>query len=85
MTGSSVAADQGAELQREAGQGTITAQEQANAKLAGLESSDQAEKQQLISLAQSGANVGNAGQQYATATIEQLAERAGSARPEHAW
>lgn len=66
QTGGSVAADQGGELQKEMGQGQITAQEQAQSKLAGLESADQAEKQQMISLAQSGANIGNAGQQVAT-------------------
>jgi hypothetical protein len=66
MTGGSVAADQGAELQREMGQGTVTADEQAQAKLAGLESSDQASKQQAIALAQSGANVGNSAQQLDT-------------------
>lgn len=67
QTGSSLAADQGSELQREMGQGQITAQQQAQAKLSGLMSSDQAEKQQMISLAQSGVNIGNAGQQTATA------------------
>lgn len=66
LTGGSVAADQGGELQKEMGQGEVTAQQQAQGKLAGLESSDQAEKQQMISLAQSGANIGNAGQQVAT-------------------
>lgn len=65
QTGGSVAADQGGELQKEEGQGQITAAQQAQAKLAGLKSSDQAERQQLISLAQSGANVGNAGLQTA--------------------
>ena len=67
QTGGSVAAQQGGELQREEGQGQITAQEQAQAKLAGLQSSDVAEKQQMISLAESGANIGNAAQQTATA------------------
>jgi hypothetical protein len=67
MTGSSVAADQGAELQREMGQAQVTSEEQAQAKLAGLQSSDLASKQQMISLAESGANIGNAAQQTATA------------------
>jgi hypothetical protein len=67
LTGSSVAADQGGELQREMGQGQITAEEQAQGKLASLESADAAEKQQMISLASSGANIGNAAQQTATA------------------
>lgn len=65
QTGGSVAADQGGELQKELGQGQITAEEQAQAKLAGLKSSDAAQRQQMISLAQSGANIGNAGMQTA--------------------
>ncbi len=72
LTGGSVAADQGAELQREMGQGTVTAEEQAQAKLAGLTSADAAEKQQMISLAESGANIGNAAQQTATALSANL-------------
>lgn len=72
QTGGSVAADQGGELQKEMGQGQITAEQQAQAKLAGLKSSDQAEKQQLISLAQSGANIGNAGQQVADSLSSNL-------------
>lgn len=67
MTGGSVAADQGGVLQREMGQGTLTAAEQAQAKLAGLQSSDVASRQQQIALAESGANIGNAGAQTATA------------------
>jgi hypothetical protein len=67
MTGSSVAADQGGQLQQQMEQGQLSASEQAQAKLASLESSDQSEKQQLISLAQSGANIGNAAEQTATA------------------
>jgi hypothetical protein len=66
LTGSSVAANQGGELQREMGQAQVSASEQAQAKLAGLESSDQATRQQAISLAESGANTGNAAQQTAT-------------------
>jgi hypothetical protein len=73
MTGSSVSADQGAELQREGGQGQITAAEQAQAKLAGLQSSDAATKNQMISLATSGANVGNAAQQVDTSLQANLA------------
>lgn len=72
LTGSSVAADQGGELQKELGQGQITAQEQAQAKVAGLTSSDEAERQQMISLAQSGANVGNVNQQVATSLKSNL-------------
>lgn len=72
LTGSSVAADQGGELQREMGQGQVTAQEEAQAKLAGLESSDVAEKQQMLSLASTGDNIGNAAQQTATALSANL-------------
>lgn len=67
MTGSSVAADQGGLLQQEMGQGTITAAQQAQAKLAGLQSSDQAAKNQMISLAQAGNMTGAPAQQSATA------------------
>lgn len=72
QTGSSVAADQGGELQKEEGQAQINAQEQAQGKLAGLQSSDVAERQQLTSLAESGANIGNAAQQTATALTANL-------------
>lgn len=73
LTGSSVAADQGGVLQQELGQGEVTAQEQAQAKLAGLESSDTTEKQQMLSLAESGANIGNAAEQTASALSANLA------------
>lgn len=72
LTGSSVAADQGGELQREEANGQITAEGQAQGKLAGLESADTAEKQQLIQLASTGANIGNAAQQTATALSANL-------------
>lgn len=72
LTGSSVAADQGGELQKEEGQAQVNAQEQAQGKLAGLESSDVAERQQLTSLASSGVNIGNAAQQTATALTANL-------------
>jgi hypothetical protein len=72
LTGSSVAADQGAELQREMGQATVGAEQQAQAKEAGLQSSDQATRLQMIQLAQSGANIGNAAEQTATALSSNL-------------
>ena len=59
MTGGSVAADQGDELGREMAQGSIQAEQKAQAGLSGLQSQDNAERLQLISLAQSGADVGN--------------------------
>jgi|GEM_PF-4174839 len=81
LTGSSVSADQGAELQREMGQGQLTAEEQAQAKLAGLESSDVAEKQQMLSLAQSGSNIGDAAQQTATALQANLSNAQSALAP----
>lgn len=67
MTGSSVAADQGNELGREMAQGTIQAEQKAQSGLAGLQGQDNAERLQLISLAQSGADIGNAATQSADA------------------
>lgn len=67
LTGSSVAADQGDELGREMAQGSITAEQKAQGNLASLESQDNAEKLQLTSLAQSGADIGNAATQSADA------------------
>lgn len=63
LTGSSVAADQGNELGREMAQGSIAAEQKAQSGLANLQSQDNAERLQLISLAQSGADIGNAAQQ----------------------
>lgn len=59
MTGGSVAADQGDELGREMAQGSIQAEQKAQSGLAGLQSQDNSERLQLISLAQSGADIGN--------------------------
>jgi len=81
LTGGSAAASQGAELQREEGQARVGAEEQAQAKLAGLQSSDVASKQQMISLAESGANVGNAAQQTATALAANLNNAEGALAP----
>jgi hypothetical protein len=63
LTGSSVAADQGDELGREMAQGTISAEQKAQGALSNLQSQDNAERLQLISLAQSGSDIGNANQQ----------------------
>lgn len=67
LTGSSVAADQGNELGREMAQGSIQAEQKAQSGLADLESKDNAERLQLISLAQSGADIGNSATQSADA------------------
>lgn len=63
LTGSSVAADQGTELGREMAQGTINAEQKAQGKVSDLMNQDNAERLQLISLAQSGSDIGNANQQ----------------------
>lgn len=67
QTGGSVAADQGDELGREMAQGSIQAEQKAQSGLAGLQSQDNSERLQLISLAQSGADVGNVATQSADA------------------
>ena len=66
LTGGSEAAQLGGELQKEMGQGELGAEQTAQAKLSGLESADQAERLQMISLAQGGASIGNAAQETAT-------------------
>ena len=75
QTGGSVAADQGNELGREMAQGSIQAEQKAQGGLAQLENQDQAERLQMISLAQSGADIGNA----ATQTADALRANLGSA------
>lgn len=72
LSGSSVAADQGAELGRENAQGTITAEQKAQGALTGLESQDQSERLQLINEAQSGTDIGDAAQQTAQALSANL-------------
>lgn len=75
LTGSSVAADQGNELGREMAQGSINAEQKSQSGLASLENQDNAERLQLISLAQSGADIGNA----ATQSTDALRANLGSA------
>jgi hypothetical protein len=67
QTGGSVAADQGNELGREMASGTIQAEQKAQGALSSLQGQDNAERLQLISLAQSGADIGNAQAQSADA------------------
>lgn len=67
QTGGSVAADQGDELGREMAKGTITAEQKAQGQVSQLQSQDQAERLQMISLAQSGSDIGNAATQTADA------------------
>lgn len=75
QTGGSVAADQGDELGREMAQGTIQAEQKAQGSLSSLQNQDNAERLQMISLAQSGADIGNA----ATQTSDALRANLGSA------
>lgn len=72
QTGGSLAADQGAELGREMSAGTLSAQQKAEGALSGLESSDQSQRLQLISEAQSGADIGNGAQISADALKSNL-------------
>lgn len=72
QTGGSVAADQGNELGREMAQGTIQAEQKAQGDLSKLQSQDQAERLQMISLAQSGADIGSGATQTADALRSNL-------------
>lgn len=67
LTGSSVSADQGNELGREMAAGTLQAEQKSQGALSQLQSQDQAERLQMISLAQSGADIGNSATQTADA------------------
>lgn len=67
LTGGSAAIDTGRELSRESALGTLNAERQAQKGVSGLRSADEAARLQLISLAQSGTDIGNAGAQAASA------------------
>jgi hypothetical protein len=67
LSGGSNAADQGQLLGQDEARGTLAAQQQVQGAVSSLEAKDQATKQQMISLAQSGGNIGNAGQETAAA------------------
>jgi hypothetical protein len=60
LTGGSAGIDANTELKREAAQGSITAESQARGQEAKLRSSDQQSRLGLVSLAQSGGDIGNA-------------------------
>lgn len=66
LTGGSAAIDQGINLAREASAGTIAAEQKARGGVASLQSQDEAARLNLISLAQSGSDIGNAAQQAAS-------------------
>jgi hypothetical protein len=76
LTGSSDAAYQGTLLGKDMTQGELTAQQQVQGDVAGLQAKDAATKQQMISLAESGGNIGNA----AAETSQALSANYGSAQ-----
>lgn len=65
LTGGSAAADAGTLLGQEEAQGTVNAQQQVESGVAKLQANDEATRQQMISLAQSGGDIGNAAIQTA--------------------
>ena len=60
LTGGSAATDQGKLLGQETAQGTLAAQQQVQGAVSNLKAKDEATRQQMISLAQSGGDIGNA-------------------------
>ena len=66
LTGGSAAIDAGKVLSREAQDATVAGERQVRGAVAGLQSQDEAARTNLISLAQSGGNIGNAAQQTAS-------------------
>lgn len=67
LTGGSAAADAGTNLGREFQEGLLKGERQSQVSLADLLAADQASKQQLIALAQGGADVSTAARSSATA------------------
>lgn len=65
LTGGSQAVDSGRNLGREMAQGTVAAQSKVNSEEAALRSQDENSRLQLISLAQTGGDIGNAASQTA--------------------
>ncbi len=76
LTGGSAAIDAGRTLNREAAEGTLLAERRARAGVAELQGADEASRLQMISLAQSGSDIGNA----ATQTANMLRANLGSAK-----
>ena len=67
LTGGSAAVDLGRNITREAQEGALNAERQARAGVANLRGQDEQARTQLISLAQSGSDIGNAAAQTANA------------------
>lgn len=76
LTGGSAAVDAGKLLGQETATGTVKAEQAVNSGVAGLQNQDEATRQQMISLAQSGGDIGNA----ATQTANALRSNIGNAR-----
>jgi len=72
LTGGSAAIDAGRTLNREAQEGTLAAERQVQGKTADLRGQDEASRLQMISLAQSGSDIGNAASQTANALRSNL-------------
>lgn len=67
LTGGSAAIDLGRDIEREAARGAVDAERQARSGEADLRRQDEQTRTQMISLAQSGNNIGNAAAQTASA------------------
>lgn len=78
LTGGSYAADAGRELGREAAQGAITAEQKVNDATSALRSADENARLQMISLAQTGSDIGNASNQTANMLKANLQNAQGS-------
>lgn len=76
LTGGSAATDQGKLLGQETAQGTLAAQQQVQGAVSNLKAKDEATRQQMISLAQSGGDIGNA----AIQTANNLSANLGNAK-----
>lgn len=76
LTGGSAAVDAGRTLGQEEQLGTLAAQQQVNSGVSKLQAQDEATRQQMIGLAQSGNDIGNA----ATQTSQALQSNLGSAQ-----
>jgi hypothetical protein len=76
LTGGSAATDAGTLLGQETAQGTVNAQQATESGVAKLMATDEATRQQMIALAQSGGDIGNA----ATQTANSLRANIGNAQ-----
>ena len=77
LTGGSASADQGQLLGQDMARGTLAAQQQVTGDVAGLQAKDAATRQQMISLAQAGGDIGNAAQETAQALQANIGQAQG--------